>query len=271
MASSLRIGAVSFINSRPLIRGLERRRGVELTHDVPGALADALRVGNLDAALVPVVEYMRGVGKYVVPGISIACRGQVRSVRLVSRVPANELEAVSVDRGSRTSVALLRVLLSEMHGVLPDFHIFRPGPDNWFERFQAALVIGDDALRDVPGVEHDYDLGRQWTSFTSLPFVFAFWVYRDPELSTELSGLLREARDAGLADLEAVADEASRDSGFERGKIFEYLSRHLHYDLGKRELTGLELFNRYCLQYHLVPRNRVLQEPQFAEQIRMVS
>ncbi len=269
--SRLRIGAVSFINTKPLVYGLARSSRIELSFDLPGALADDLRSGRLDAALIPVVEYLRGVGEAVVPGVSIACAGKVKSVRLLSRVPAEEIETVAVDRGSRTSVALLRILLSERFGVLPDFHVFAPEAGAWFERFEAVLVIGDRALQEAPETDHEHDLGQLWNDHTGLPFVFAFWVSRSRDTTDELTTLLQASRDDGLRNVEEVAAEAAASSGFDREMIRTYLEDHLHYDLGPEELKGLKQFNRYCLQYHLVPRDRLAGSSFFLENSKLIT
>lgn len=266
-----RIGAVSFINTKPLVEGLDTNPTIELTYDLPGILADELRSGSLDAALIPVVEFLRGVGTHVVPGISIASRGKVKSVRLLSRMPAEELTSIAVDQGSRTSVALLRILLAEKYHILPDFHVFSPERGEWFERYPAVLVIGDQALREVSSAEHVYDLGQLWNELTGLPFVFAFWVYRDREKGEALTRLLGEARQAGLEHLEAIAERAALRKGFEPETVLAYLRDHLHYDLGPEEIRGLELFNEYCLKYHLVPRDRLSERALFRVQSGVAS
>ena len=122
----LRIGAVSYLNTKPLIQSLAQRLGTEgrLTVDLPSRLANDLQAGELDVALIPSVEYFRNPGYQIISDAAIACRGPVWSVRLLSRVPVPQIKRLALDEGSRTSAAMLLTLLWEMHGLKPK--TFRP-------------------------------------------------------------------------------------------------------------------------------------------------
>jgi chorismate dehydratase len=253
-----RIGAVSFLNSVPLIEGLREQRDVALSLDLPARLADALFEDRIDVGLIPVVEYLRGVGGPIVPGICIASHGPVHTVRVFSKVALPEATSIAVDRASRTSVALLRVLLAELYGCQPDMHVAKPRPEALFEHHETVLVIGDRATQvDATGL-HDYDLGEMWRELTGLPFVYAAWV-----LSTELTEApgaaaraelvtrLREAKARGLAQLHALAERESATRGLGTAWIESYWRDAMHYDLGEAELAGLARFAELAAKHNL--------------------
>jgi chorismate dehydratase len=249
--SRMRIGAVSFLNTRPLVYGLQSGADFKLSFDTPSNLAEKLRLGEIDVGLIPIVEHLRGVGDAIVPGIGIAAEGPVRTVRLYSRVPLQSIERVAVDGRSRTSVALLRVLLAEGFGITPDFYSFRGDLKEMLKAHEAALLIGDDALRatDVPFV---WDLGQGWKELTGLPFVFAVWVANGGVDLERAGALLHGALGEGLAHLDDIAREAAGTGGQDEASLLSYLRDSLHFVLGERDLQGIETFRRYCLRYNLV-------------------
>ena len=158
---AIRIGAVSFLNARPLIHGLQTNPDYTLCIDAPSVLAEKLRLGEIDVGLIPIVEYLRGVGDSLLPGICIASDGPVRTVKLFSRVHPSQLTDVAVDSGSRSSVALLRILLAEKFDVTPDFHIHRADLQAMLRTHEAALLIGDPAFATT-GAPIIWDLGQGW-------------------------------------------------------------------------------------------------------------
>jgi chorismate dehydratase len=183
MGEPIRVGAVSYLNAKPLYHRLEERApGVRLEMDLPSRLADRLARGELDVALIPSVEYLRGAksGYEILPGFAIAARGAVRSVKLFSRVPLGRIERLALDEGSRTSQALVRVWLDAAEGVRPrSIEPLPMGVSPLESTADAVLVIGDRAMK-VPDGEfyRVVDLGRAWVDLTALPFVFALWVAR---------------------------------------------------------------------------------------------
>src|SRR4051812_48960754 len=177
MTATVRVGAVNYLNTKPLIYDLEALApDAELVLDVPSRLADRLADGSLDVALIPVVEYFRGGPYTIVPDISIASRGPVLSVTLFSRVPWQGIRRVALDEGSRTSAALAQAILRQRYGVRPEvvqLPLDRAAED---ADADAVLLIGDRAMRAcLPGFAHAYDLGQEWADWTGLPFVYAFW------------------------------------------------------------------------------------------------
>ncbi|MFO1041345.1 MAG: menaquinone biosynthesis protein [Planctomycetaceae bacterium] len=180
-AGRLKIGAVNYLNSKPLIEGLEELVNPwgDLRLDYPSRLADDLAAGRLDVALIPSIEYFRGQNYEVISDACVAAHGPVLSVKLYSRVPWGDIRSLALDEGSRTSATLVRVLLAERHGVFPKL---RPLPlDHRTEETDAdaILLIGDRAIS--PPAEKfrgTWDLGEEWFQWTGLPFVFAMWVSR---------------------------------------------------------------------------------------------
>ncbi len=275
-----RIAAVSFLNARPLTARLPRDDGrVELLHDLPSRLPELLHAGRADAAIIPVVEYFRGAGAAVVPGVAIAADGPAASVKLFSRVPPTEIRHVAVDRGSRTSVALLRILFAELYDVQPDFKVFTPDPARLLDDVDAALVIGDRCFSAEArlcggggdGV-HVVDLAEVWREMTGLPFVFAVWALgrpfaadATPARRSELVDLLVRARDEGLRRLDDLARQAAAEGMAGPGgeisaaAIAAYLRDHLRYVLGERELAGLRRFHELCVRHAVCPPGRPIE------------
>jgi chorismate dehydratase len=263
---NLRIGAVSFLNTVPLIEGLQEKAGVDLQRDLPARLADLLFEGCIDVGLIPIVEYLRGVGTELAAGVCIASRGPVRTVKVFSRVPLEESRSVAVDRGSRTSVAMLRVLLAELYDSQPDLHVVEPRPENLFHQHDTVLVIGDRAESVDSSGMHAYDLGQLWNEFSGLPFVYAAWVLgphlAPVEFDERRRALVRElcaARDRGIANLPALAEREARMRGADAADILDYWTHSIHYTLGDAEMEGLRLFSELAARHDLIPHERVVE------------
>jgi chorismate dehydratase len=254
--SIVRVGAVNYLNTKPLIHDLEALApGAELVLDLPSRLADRLAAGELDVALIPVVEYFRAGTYSVVPEVSIASRGPVLSVTLFSRVPWPEIRSVALDVGSRTSAALAQVLAAKRYGVRP---VVRPLPmDADPERVtdDAVLLIGDRAMRAcLPGFAHAYDLGQEWHDWTGLPFVYAVWAVRPGADLGPVAAALQRAKVAGVAAAGAIAQREAPGLGLDAGYCRRYLSTIIHYDLGPRERAGLRHFAALAGELGLAPR-----------------
>lgn len=238
------IGAVSYLNTRPLVYGLEDRLPEwKLEFDLPSRLADRFHAGELSVALIPVVELLRGEGYEVLPDACIACDGPVWSVKLVSRVAPSAIRSIALDEGSRTSVCLVRLLMRHFWKVQP---VESPLPvtADWTEIDEdAALIIGDRAMRCADaGFPWQWDLGELWREWTGLPFVFAVWAARPDIVTPELVESLAAARDAGLAAAGKIADESCGAYGLTARQCHSYLTEYLRFRLGSRERMGLELF-----------------------------
>jgi len=254
----LRVGAVSYLNTKPLIYRLEQLAPqAELVLDVPSRLAVDLADGKLDVALIPSIEFFREPTYTIVSDACIACRGPVLSVKLFSRGPIQAIRKLALDTGSRTSVALTLVLLKERHGIeLPPIAV-EPLPEGASvldTDADAVLVIGDRAMHSPAGrFEVVWDLGDEWRRWTGLPFVFAMWTARAGNDLAGLEAALAEARDEGLAHLEQIAEREAAPLGLTVPQCLAYLRDNLHFRLGPSEQQGLELFYRYAAGMGLAP------------------
>jgi chorismate dehydratase len=241
MEPTLRIGAVNYLNTKPLIHELEELAPeAELILDVPSRLAEQLRQGRLDVALIPVIEYFRGDGYRIVPGISIASNGPVLSVTLFSRVPWNAIRRVALDESSRTSAALTQVLLRHRHGVRPEVVPLPLDAEAENIDADAVLLIGDRAMRAcLPGFAHAFDLGQEWHDWVGLPFVYAVWAVR---AGADLGGVaeaLHEAKRRGCRQIGTIAHREAPQLGLDAGFCRRYLQNIIRFDLGPREQAGL--------------------------------
>jgi chorismate dehydratase len=256
MTSRVRIGAVTYLNTKPLICDLEELApGAELVLDVPSRLADLLRAGRLDVALIPVIEYFRGGSYTVVPDISIASRGPVLSVTLFSRVPWPEVSKVALDEGSRTSAVLAQILLRRKYGARPtvvglplDHHAEEADAD-------AVLLIGDRAMRAcLPGFAHAFDLGQEWHDWTGLPFVYAVWAVRAGAEVGPVAEALAQAKRRGCSRVGPIAHREAPLLGLDAGFCRRYLANIIHFDLGPREQAGLHHYYMLACELGLAPR-----------------
>lgn len=252
-----RLGAVSYLNTKPLVRGLGERTDLfSLRFDVPAVCATLLHEGRVDVGLVPAIEYLRG-DYTVVPGISIASDGPVASVALFSTRPIERVRRLALDISSRTSVALTRILCAKKWGIAPVFTPAEPDIRAMLNRADAALVIGDPALAIDPARigAHKIDLGLEWQQLTGLPFVYAMWTARPGSLDGEQVIALQRARDRGIREMAEIAREEGRDAAAER-RVFEYLRDNLRHTLGDREVAGLERFHEWAVELSLAPDRR---------------
>ena len=242
----LRVGAVRYLNTRPLIyRFAEFAPDAELILDLPSRLADDLAAGRLDVALIPSVEYFQNPAYTIVSDACIGCRGPVLSVKLFSRVPMERIATLALDEGSRTSAALVKILLKERFGIEPATEPLSIGRELDDSSADAVLLIGDRAIHSPPGKFCEiWDLGDEWCRWSELPFVFAMWTARP---GVDLHGIeeaLSAARDAGVADLETIARAEAAPLGLTVPQCLSYLRDNLYFYLGPRERRGLELFRQ---------------------------
>lgn len=252
----MRIGAVSYLNTKPLVYGLaELAPRAEVVFDLPSRLADELAAGKLDVALIPSIEYFQHPDYVIISDACIGCRGPVLSVKLLSRVPMDKIRTLALDEGSRTSVALVRILLKERFGLSPRLLPFPLGISAEKVEADAVLMIGDRAMHPPAGFSHEWDLGDEWCRWAELPFVFAMWVARKqslPELG-EIELALSRARDAGVANLEKIAERESASVGLSCEQCLSYLRDNLYFYLGVREQRGLQLFREHAMRLGLAP------------------
>ncbi len=251
----IRVGAVTYLNARPLIFSLAKLAPqVEIVIDLPSRLADALAAGRLDVAMIPSIEYARGHDYAIISDACIACDGAVRSVKLYSRVPLERLRSLALDEGSRTSAALAQVLLRERFQIAPETRPLPIGVSPDDVPADAVMLIGDRGmLPSNDAFEFEWDLGEQWLRWTGLPFVFAMWIARPGVDLRGLEEVLAAARDEGTARLEEIARQAAPSLGVCEADCLSYLRDHLEFRLGPRQRQGLEHFYALAGRHGFAP------------------
>jgi len=257
----LRLGAVSYLNTKPLVYGLDAYPDrFDVRFDVPAKCAELLHEGRVDLGLIPAIEYLRG--QYaIVPHISIASDGPVATVAVFTRRPIGEVKTIALDLSSRTSVALTRVLCAKHWQIAPKFTPAEPDLEAMLQRADAALMIGDPAFEIDPVKHHvtKIDLGVEWKALTRLPFVYAMWVGRPGAATDEQCAALRQARDAGIAHLPDIAREVGGGNRDVEQRSLRYLRDNLRFGLGSSEQAGLRRFYELAAEVGLVPEVRPLK------------
>ena len=255
-----RVGHIQFLNCLPLYWGLARTGtllDLELTKDTPEKLSERLVRGDLDIGPITLVEYLRHADELVaLPDIAVGCDGPVMSCVIVSQRPLAELDRARVALGStsRTSVRLAQLLLAESYGVTPDYYTCPPDLGLMMQEAEAAVLIGDAALRaslhDAPRLGLQvHDLGLMWKEWTGLPFVFAVWAVRkdflarEPETVHDVHRAFLASRDLSLEEVTKVAEQAARWEAFD-AELLERYFRTLDFRFGPEQLAGVREFAR---------------------------
>ncbi|HWU07094.1 MAG TPA: menaquinone biosynthesis protein [Streptomyces sp.] len=255
-----RVGHIQFLNCLPLYWGLARTGtllDLELSKDTPERLSEQLIRGDLDIGPVTLVEFLRNADELVaLPDIAVGCDGPVMSCVIVSQLPLEQLDGARVALGStsRTSVRLAQLLLAERYGVAPDYYTCPPDLGLMMQEADAAVLIGDAALRanlhDAPRLGLQvHDLGRMWKEWTGLPFVFAVWAARKDYLASHPSYVekVHEAflasRDVSLEEVAKVAEQAARWEAFDAEVLERYFTT-LDFRFGPDQLAGVHEFAR---------------------------
>ena len=256
-----RLGAVDYLNVRPLVYGLERSSDVSLRFDSPAVCASLLDAGDIDLGMVPSITYLSRPGDRVVPGVCIGSDGPVASVALFHRGPLRGVRSIALDTSSRTSVMLTKVLCTRRFDISPVFTPHAPDLPAMVAKADAALVIGDPALfvdHAALGLQKT-DLGAEWTSMTGLPFVWAFWSGRPDAASASLVATLQAAAREGMAHSDAVADAylAQRPEWQAVGR--RYLRENLMFRLTPRAVDGLRTFYREAIALELAAGESVVE------------
>ena len=245
----MRVSAVSYLNTWPLVWGFlhgEQRGLYDFRFDLPAVCAKAVADGEAEIGLVPCAEVERQ-GLDFLPDVGIACEGPVRSILLVSKKPYSEIRTLAADSSSRTSVALTRILLRERYGCKPMITRQAPELESMLAEADAALIIGDPALRLDPAAlpYRAMDLGTEWTEFTGLPMVFAVWAGRARELARVDPAAFVASYRWGQAHLAEIVRRAKEERGFSEPVAHEYLTRYIQFELGPRHHEGLRRFREF--------------------------
>ena len=266
----VRLGAVSFVNTLPLIDGLENLADLELHYGVPSTLLDTLLDDEVDLALCSSIDYQRSrTPLVIVPCGLLGCDGPTLTVRLYCTGPIDRVTEVHCDTDSHTSVALLQILLRELHGIAPELVAFdaRPRgphdpPRDWPP---ALLLIGDKVVTDSPPsarYPHQLDLGAAWVELTGLPFVFALWLARrdaDPAVVAVAASVLDRQRRYNTERLDLIIERKARPRGWPVALAASYLKGKLAFEFTDARRRGLELFFDKACEHGLVDGRRPLE------------
>jgi chorismate dehydratase len=258
----VRVGAVGYLNARPLTWALDRApERWRVRYDVPSLCAALLRDGAVDVGLIPSIEYLQDADYRLVPGVGVTSRGAVASVALYARGPVEAVRSVALDTSSRTSVALVQVLCRRRFNITPTFVPHGPDLEAMTTACDAGLLIGDPAFEadHVALGLRKYDLGLEWTEMTGLPFVYAAWTGRTGAVGSREVDELRAAQAAGLAHVDAIAAEYGRGDAGRTARAAAYLRDNVKYGLGCDEVAGLQLFLDLAAEVGLAPRSRALE------------
>jgi chorismate dehydratase len=258
----IRLGAVGYLNARPLTWALDRSPDRwQVRYDVPSVCADLLRASEIDLGLIPSIEYLQAPDYRFVPGVGIGSRGPVASVALFSRVPVEQITRIALDTSSRTSVVLIKVLCRHRFAINPGFVSHGPDLSAMTRDSDAALLIGDPALEADPEALglRKIDLGDEWTAMTGLPFVYAAWTGRPGVIDAAGIHALQEAQEEGARVTDAIAAEYARGDAAAAARAAAYLRHNVKYGLGPEEAAGLQTFLDYAADLGLAPRQRKLE------------
>ena len=258
----VRLGAVGYLNARPLTWALDRAPDQwRVRYDLPAVCARLLYDDEVDLGLVPSIEYLRSDDYRFVPGVGIGSRGPVASVALYTRRPIEDIRHIALDTSSRTSVTLIRVLCQRRYRITPEFVPHGPDLAAMVRDYDAGLLIGDPALEAdaaALGVTK-IDLGEEWTEMTGLPFVYAAWTGRSGAIGGEEVRRLQDAQAEGVSSYPAIAAEYANNHGAAADRALAYLRDNMRYGLGADERQGLQLFLDYAVDLGLAPARRRLE------------
>lgn len=275
-----KISVVRYLNAIPLAWGIlegGQKDSFEPVLSTPAECADQLSRGSVDIGLIPAIEYQRIKGSRIVPGPAVASIHRVRSVILISVLPLWKVKTVAFDKGSRTSVTLARIIFNDFYHIRPDFRPADPDVNNMLATSDAALVIGDHALKFVeanqlPNAEQQknllrhgseplqvFDLMERWKFLTGLPFVFAFWGAREGFKDPGVVDRLKESRDFGVAHIPSIAEKYSGELGLPKGSLERYLRENVYYYMDRKCIDGLSLFYEKAAQIGAIKSLRPLE------------
>jgi chorismate dehydratase len=258
-----KISIVKYLNSVPLAWGIlqgPQKDAFDPVLSTPAECAEQLGRGSVDIGLIPSIEFQRIKGTRIVPGPAVASTHRVRSVILISQLPLWQVKTVAYDNSSRTSAALARIVFNDFYHIRPDFKASEPHIANMLANNDAALLIGDRALKfmeeyERPNAEHQkpllrlgneplqvFDLAERWRFLTGLPFVFAFWAVREEFKDPNIVDTLKKSRDFGVANIPAIAAQYSEQVSIKKEYIQEYLERNVDYYMDQSCVEALGLF-----------------------------
>jgi chorismate dehydratase len=281
--TKLRISIVQYLNTAPLVWGFTDgplQGKYDLSFTVPAQCAEALRTGAVDIAIIPAIEYQRIANLVILPGMAIASKDRVRSLLLLSKKPIEQARSIALDISSRSTQALTKILCDRLWRIAPDFFEMAPDLSTMLARADAALLIGDPALRlaiaaereaqrgpshelicsgataGIPQVEtlYIYDVVEEWRTLTELPAVLAVWASR-PEIATQaVIEDFQNSCDLGLQHSVQISERAAADLHLPAEDLRRYLTENIDFSLDEDNLHGLAAYFSYAAQMGLIPK-----------------
>lgn len=286
----LRVSVVEFLNTAPLVWGFTEgplAGKYDLSFTVPSQCAEALRRGEADVAIIPSIEYQRTDDVVALPGMAVAAKNEVRSLLLVAKKPIERARRIALDTSSRATVALVRMLAPGFWNIAPEFVDAVPDPSEMLKNSDAALIIGDPALRisirmdmlsgkvptggqccqgdpdemPVPGFNtlFLYDVAQQWREMTGKPSVLALWVGRREAITPEVVADFQASKEFGVQRAREIAEAASIKLDLPASELERYLTENIDFNLDDENLAGLRLYFEKAAALGLIPRNKPLE------------
>ena len=281
--NKLRISIVQYLNTAPLVWGFTNgplQGRYDLSFTVPSQCAEDLRAGRADVAIIPAIEYQRIPGLAILPDIAIASKHQVRSLLIVAKKPIEQVKTFAMDSSSRSTQALTRILCAEKWRIAPQFAQALPDLPEMLHNADAALMIGDPALRISLSIENNgwpsapgqtvcqaatlgiansellyvYDVVSEWSALTGLPAVLAVWAVRRELATAELTADFQASRDFGLSHLGEISYEAAQDLELPQRALESYLRDNIDFSLDGENRRGLELYFDHAVKLGLIPQ-----------------
>jgi len=250
------LSLVSYLNTKPLIYGIEKqlvKHEFTIQKDVPSVCATRLKEGEVDVGIIPSIEYAHNKGDLrIVPDIALVSKQSVQSVNLFFKKDLKDIKTIALDTSSRTSVALLKIILREKYEILPEYIIMAPDMNEMLKRADAALIIGDKALHYHNENPQHLDLGEEWFSLTGLPFVYAIWVGYELALSESDISAIKESKELGVKNTKEIAREYAKANPCDWTFYNDYLTKNIFYDFGEEEQEGLLEFYKYAFYFGLI-------------------
>lgn len=250
------VSLVSFLNTKPLVYGLEHNlvnHQFILQKDVPSVCSQRLCEDEVKLGIIPSIEYIQGKGRWkIIPDLCISSRGAVKSVNLFFKKDLTDLNKIALDTSSRTSVALLKIILKEKYHVNAEFIFMAPDLKEMLSKADAALIIGDRALHYQADNPSHLDLGEEWYDMTGLPFVYAFWAGHESGMTGKDIDAVKKSYELGKMQIEQIARDYAQDHPLPWKSYFTYLDRHISYEFGNEEEEGLMEFFRYAFFFGLI-------------------
>jgi chorismate dehydratase len=256
------VAASSYLNTAPLcysfIYGEQIDRCEFLSDAAPAVCSEMLKNNRADAAMIPAIEYQRIANIFAVKDVCVASKSKVRSVVLASRRPIEDVRSIALDTSSRTSAALIQILLSKFYKVQPTYRPSPPRIEEMLETDDAALIIGDPAMLIERSSLHVYDLAEEWRKHTGMPFVFAFWAVRKDSKNWPGAVDFAAAKREGLAHTKELAKMYSASLGLPEEELITYLTENISYDLDEESLKGLRLYYQLAEECGLIEQAKEL-------------